>query len=120
MTGAVYLIRFDRCCLFVFPKSVSVVPSSPSPNVCQLTVISDCHLLLNADSRFIHSRGDVLIFKSVISVPIHQISQEQSLSATFVNLEATQLLIGKTVWFCQSEVVLLSNATRYRKVYRTF
>ena len=33
-------------------------------------------------------------------------------SPRFVNLNATQLLIGLTVWFSQSNVVLYSNASR--------
>ena len=33
----------------------------------------------------------------------------------FVNLNVTQLLISSTVWFSQSEVVLHSNAAKYRK-----
>ena len=36
----------------------------------------------------------------------------------FVNLNVTQLLIGSTVWFSQSEVVLHSNTARYRKIWR--
>ena len=36
-----------------------------------------------------------------------------------VNLNVTQLLIGQTVWFGQSEVVLHSNAAKYSKIWRT-
>ena len=39
-------------------------------------------------------------------------SQERSSS---FSLNVTQLLIGLTVWFSQSEVVLHSNAAKYRK-----
>ena len=37
----------------------------------------------------------------------------------FVHLNVTQLLIGYTVWFGQSVVVLHSNASKYRKAWRT-
>ena len=33
----------------------------------------------------------------------------------FVNLKVTQLLIGSTAWYRQSEVVLLSNASKQEK-----
>ena len=42
-----------------------------------------------------------------------------SFSSRFVNLNITQLLIGETVQFRQSEVVLLSKASNYRKICRT-
>ena len=35
-----------------------------------------------------------------------------SVSLSTINLEVTQLLIGQTVWFSQSGVVLLSNASK--------
>ena len=38
-----------------------------------------------------------------------------SFSPRFANKNVTQLLTGKTVWFSQSEVVLHSNAYKYRK-----
>ena len=41
-----------------------------------------------------------------------------SSSPRFVNLNVTQLLIGQTVWFSQSEVVLHSNAAKYRKIWK--
>ena len=43
-------------------------------------------------------------------------SQEHSLSfpPKFGNWNVIQLLIGYTVWFSQSEVVLHSNASKYR------
>ena len=42
-------------------------------------------------------------------------SQEHSLSLSpiFVNRNVTQLLIGLTEWFSQSEVALHSNASKY-------
>ena len=40
-------------------------------------------------------------------------------SPRFVNLNATQLQIGKTVWFSQSEVVLHSKASNHKKICRT-
>ena len=45
-------------------------------------------------------------------------SQEHSLSFTpgFANWNVTHLLIGQTVWFSQSEVVLHSNPSKYRKI----
>ena len=36
----------------------------------------------------------------------------------FVHLNVTQLLIGYTVWFSQSEVVLHSNVAKDRKIWR--
>ena len=41
-----------------------------------------------------------------------------SFSHRFVNLKVTQLLIGLTVRFSQSKVVLNSNASRPRKIWR--
>ena len=48
-------------------------------------------------------------------------SQEHSVSfpQDFVILIVRQLLIGQTVWFSQSEVVLHSNVSKYRKIWRT-
>ena len=34
-----------------------------------------------------------------------------------LDLRETQLLTGLNIWFSQSEVLLLSNASKYRKIY---
>ena len=53
------------------------------------------------------------------SVPVFIILKYIFVSfSNFVNLKVTQLLIGSTIWFSQSEV-LLSNASKYRKILGT-
>ena len=55
-----------------------------------------------------------------IWVRIHQPFSDYSLSFSprFANWNVIQLLTGYTVWFSQSEVVLHSNAAKYRKIWR--
>ena len=67
---------------------------------------NECH---DSFSSSDHGPYSPTVLKNVLSLFLQD----------FVNLNVTQLLIGWTVWFSQSEVMLHSNAAKYRKIWRT-
>ena len=104
-----------------------------SRNICILKTI--LHLLFDEIDFIVSKSGDDFLSVMDHDVPMSPLLLEQcssytsrstftnhsqdnslSFSSRFVNLNVTQVLIGKTVRFSQSEVVLHSNAAKCRKI----
>ena len=60
----------------------------------------------------------MLPFRLVLGLCIPS-TRKNILLQDFVNLKLTHFSICYTVWFSPSEVVLLSNASTYRKMWKT-